>query len=1327
MQTDPSPPRTRIFTRNGMVLLVVLAVLVLLSAIIIGFFASTASEARSSKMYASGATSRQLSDSAVQIAISQVSEATSGSDLAWASQPGMIRTYEAGGDPATYYKLYSSDSLVVDGGAFDPATEAPPADWSAQPGVFTDLNAPVIRDGLPAFPIVDPRAKATTPAQSVAGFDYTSQVDGIVQPGADPNTQRLPMPVRWLYVLENGNFAIPTSSTNGVVSFDGSDPARLPTTDNPIVGRIAFWTDDESSKLNINTASEGTHWDRPWANTTTEQKFATSIPVQNEYQRYPGHPATTSLSTVLGRLFPVPAGLGGNALANALTPYYRIAPRVEDGGTRGGTEDNKDFSGANPADRITVISQDQDRLFASVDELHYTPTLTGTARDETDPALDNVFLQKARFFLTAHNRSPELNLFGKPRITLWPLPASPAQRNSKDQLLAFCSEIGGHPFYFQRQSLMNAASPSSQSSTADWTNVARNRELYTYLDDLSGQAIPGFGDSFRSKYGATRSRQILTQMFDFIRSGVNNHNNALTPTYDHMPPQMTKGEGQVIPLRLPNGTNGFGRFFTITEAALVFYRSDLATDAEAALPDAFPDPATFDPTTPTLRPSQMRAVLLLEPFTPSPGLPFFSPHVQIVIKGLENFTVTADGETNSLNFPPNATMETTARLRLVGGGHATGFLAGPQTFFRYESSASGDSTKQLGLNSVQQYPFASTAATPAIPAGTTSFNFSGGPITIEIHPAGVAPSAANLIQRLNLDFPPVNNLPLPRILTPIAWQNPSNRYTNNYSGRISPSHVLTNNSWNTTLIVPGDVVRSVEIDGAGPTKGDLRLLAGLRDVPTNFFAPSPGYDSLNPGNGLQRYRFTHGLRSGTYSGWNQYGYDRSFGGYSENSYHDGKSNSNKNELTSSQSTSGYLVEQSRLGAWYSTGEKGYIASTTGENQSHVTPAMGRGVNGAFLAGNHPGDWDTMTGTTEDGAYLNKPDEGTSETTTHPVHIYENLGGGYFSRGTDWNSAHDFGGYKAETGQTFSPNRQVASAVMFGSLPSGIDPAAPGAAAPWQTLLFSATPAAGLSHPGFSDPPDHLYLDWFTMPIVEPYAISEPFSSAGKVNMNYQIMPFTYIRRSTGMHAVMKATRLMAIPSHASTRTQNNVPSWKEGQKYPYELRFDLNPDESGGTLQGFEDRFADGEIFRSASEICEIPLVPRRIPGRTYPPGVTDPTFATVRSWWDTAGPGGDGYRLTGDNLREHPYGLLYPRLTTKSNTFTVHYKVQTLQKLSTTPANQWIEGRDKVTGESRGSATFERTIDPNDPALPDFAAANAPSAEEFYKIRIIGSTTFSP
>ena len=33
--------------------------------------------------------------------------------------------------------------------------------------------------------------------------------------------------------------------------------------ESPLAGRTAFWSDDEASKLKVNTATEGTFWDTP--------------------------------------------------------------------------------------------------------------------------------------------------------------------------------------------------------------------------------------------------------------------------------------------------------------------------------------------------------------------------------------------------------------------------------------------------------------------------------------------------------------------------------------------------------------------------------------------------------------------------------------------------------------------------------------------------------------------------------------------------------------------------------------------------------------------------------------------------------------------------------------------------------------------------------------------------------------------------------------------------------------------------------------------------------------------------------------------------------
>jgi uncharacterized protein (TIGR02600 family) len=240
------------------------------------------------------------------------------------------------------------------------------------------------------------------------------------------------------------------------------------------------------------------------------------------------------------------------------------------------------------------------------------------------------------------------------------------------------------------------------------------------------------------------------------------------------------------------------------------------------------------------------------------------------------------------------------------------------------------------------------------------------------------------------------------------------------------------------------------------------------------------------------------------------------------------------------------------------------------------------------------------------------------------------------------------------------------------------------------------------------------LDLFTMPVVEPYAISEPLSTAGRVNLNYRIAPYgSYITRSTALRAALKSTMVMAIPTSLSLK-------YKGASKSADNCRYRIDPDETTGTLKFFEDRFNRNDsndatqrgLFVSASEICDIPLVPK------------GSTAAGMSTYWT-------GKELTGDNVRETPYSHLYPLLTTKSNTYTVHVRVQSLKKVPGTNIAQWVEGRDRVLGEYRGSSVIERYIDPNDSRWiqgnAGYLDPDANSLEPMYRFRVIGTKRFCP
>jgi hypothetical protein len=121
----------------------------------------------------------------------------------------------------------------------------------------------------------------------------------------------------------------------------------------------------------------------------------------------------------------------------------------------------------------------------------------------------------------------------------------------------------------------------------------------------------------------------------------------------------------------------------------------------------------------------------------------------------------------------------------------------------------------------------------------------------------------------------------------------------------------------------------------------------------------------------------------------------------------------------------------------------------------------------------------------------------------------------------------------------------------------------------------------------------------------------------------------------------------------------------------------------------------------------------------------TAPSTANIKAWWKANS-------FTADNEREAPYSALYSRTTTQSNSYTVHWKVQTLKKSAADPTH-WTEGVDAVTSELKGSTLIERYIDPGTP-LPDYAT-NTPAKSGgtiqpmnyYYKWRVDAETYFQP
>jgi hypothetical protein len=1215
---DPlaKPNRPKPNPLEGAALIIVLSCLVLLAALAIGLLNRVEADRANASAYRGSTQTRNLAEYAINVVMAQISGATkSDPTLAWASQPGAIRTYSATStNLQAIYKLYSSTNMVASNAAaanIVTGDVAALAGWANNTALFTDLNAPVISgSGATNYPILDPAA-----TNSVEGFD-------IIGAPTTP-TQPAPMPVNWLYVLEDGTLVPPTTSAgNNTVTVTGATAA------NPIVGRIAFWTDDDTSKININTASgapwnytnttvtttwESTRtvptpanfWDTPFSKGIQEINLALAQPWAGEYQRYPGHPASVSLSAVFTNLTTNDI----MAIAPRITYQNNLAGSLW--GSRVATNSVTSADLGNPAGVTTLMrspdsarsstayrmSDDASRLYANVDELLFATNRSAGGTNSVTPQQ----LEQARFFLTASSRAPDVTLFNTPRILVWPITSSGGSTTKMtpyDKLIAFCGTLGANTnigstnsYYFTRS--------NPGSATADY-GVQRNQDLIAYFRRMTTQAVPGFGGSsgILGKYNSIapgESEQITTQIFDYIRC-INTRDQSMETNISAVNTDYYfAARSTIIPTSGTNDTRGFGRFPTITKVGVHFWYNTNFVNTEL---------------TPPTTNASLYCRVLLEPFFATHGYP--SP-----------------GSGPSGNFRYNVSG---LRSLLWGVGNST-----TTNIFASDTATSSAGTPwQRGGRGGAQVLVTTSSTTNAANLATrfstntaATFYFGGGNLVISV--SDIGGSVTN--QVINVTLPPIPSLPMPT----------SNSTTNRTTDRAG-------------CFFTNDVVRAVAV-----SHGDYRLTAARPIVPTNAFVTVDG--------GTNAYQDSSSAQRIAHNFLADFPYTYHGRRFPTQHYY----NTNNSTFTSAINVTDFV--------WASSD-----AATTNAQPS---------VNG---------DFDNGYGNAGDGPYIGFADEGNSR-------LYRFI---YANEAIIRESIpylDGSGGFRSASEGLFSPNRLVPSAGIMSSLPTGVI-----SQTPWQTLLFRPAALTSATHPGLNNPPDYLLLDLFNMPVVEPYAISEPLSTAGRVNMNYQILPFTYIKRSTALQAALHTERLGVIPNLSDTGLNLVINQYRKYTISNFSSRLSLNLNTNTGTLRGFEDRFANNDIFRSAAEICSIPLVP------------TNSTWSAV-----TGGTFWPNYSPTGENTKERPYARIYPKLTTKSNTYTVHYRVEVLKKSpNSTTQTTWADGTDKVISTYRGSTTIERYVNPRD-SLPDYAdlttlpPTGANALPNFYKFRILGERQFNP
>ncbi|MGK0187654.1 MAG: hypothetical protein ACI9R3_003442 [Verrucomicrobiales bacterium] len=1239
---------------KGVAIITVLSVLMLMTVMVISFFTMATNELSASRSTAEGLRAVSAKDVAINLAIAQIREATTREGTTWISQPGAIRVYGSRtrtGRASSIYKLYSASSMI--GGSMTDIRKDLAGDWNQNPEQYVDLNRPVISPDPTDpenvaradihFPIVDPRAfKGEGQVGSIEGFSYqTAAIPGIVGGGAD-YLKRLPMPVQWLYILADGSVGYLDKGNRFVGSIQ-------PTEENPMTSRIAFWTDDESCKVNVNTASEGVYWDTPRVDTDQDRELATNQPATGEYQRYPGHPAQTCLSTVL---FPNEGKLEGGRLdperdISKFEALWTIAPGIGTGGSKGGTEKTKEIDG----EGISAVPEEF-HLYTSPDEILFRSDLRGGQR-MVHQQITKEKLETAKFFLTARSRSPEATMLGYPRVSMWPLSNNARQQTPFDKVIAFCSTIKRQEYFFQRQ----------DAYSRHWefyiNSGAQNERLYESLKTLTSDPIPGYGSSFGAKYGEGRfddRDNLLAETLDYFRgTNIYDPSNKQANQYTRGNGKnfdKTVGHGQISGICLCGGSSdhgarwhnarlplpkGFGRMFGISEIAFVLVlRAEwtpqtLNDDGTEATPAVFiGDERDKDEYEMADGEQLIQMGFLVEGFAPAHGWTSLQPLGGI---SLGSGTGNRDDDIPASITLGGVPLERVKRDREIAwatkyssrrpehwiawGGY--GGVRMFDNFISFEPIKSSTTQKEITFSGSE-----GRGEPLRIILYENTFDYNEG-----------APQTGSLIQSYQFAFPKVT-MPKP------TWWNPIKPGKKEwYSFRDRMTKASSEGVEGFLFHETHDVVKSLV-----PSHGDYRLTTSKRVVEPESFVPHPEYSKANN-------NMAHSLTDYT--------------------------NESDNGV---RLLPGGTFGKSFLGLDYAEGTEPDFPIGP-DNSDQWANDVGR--DGREREPYDPeitGDFDQGVGNAPDGPYINRPDDG--DTRGLPS------GDPYFDENRE---------VRQTASATFSPNRVIPSPGMLGSLSTGVQ-----SNVPWQTLLFR--PAIEKNHFGARGGiPDHVWMDYFWMPVVQPYVISEPFSTAGKVNLNYQIVPFTYIKRATGLHAVMKAEKMLAIPNNQSKKYKTN------GGNAEWRHFIDIEE-----TLEQWEKKFEDGDTFRSASEVCEMYLVPEGEKWRSE---------SAMENYWSN-------HKLTGDNSKERPYTNMYPRLTVRSNTFKVHLVAQSLIKVKGTEVTTFDTLRDRVAGEYRGSAIIERSISPSDPDLPNYTGelskgSKPESLDLFYTYRIVNEKRFAP
>ena len=322
------------FPRGGAALVITLAVLVLMAVMVVSLSDIMRIERGSAHSHVEKTRAELLAQNGVEAVVGALQKTTADPNRNWISYPGQIVAgsptgSSSGTDPR---KILQDPPIALSSGAPDPAT----LDSGFTPAILkpADLNISNFE-----------------PDPAIAGPSYL--IDPAVPDPTNSGNPATPVPMmlKWIYLRKDG--------TRDLLSVPATNNAT-----NPIVGRYAYWADDESSKVNYNLA-----WTRNSSNPTAAS-----------------HPSQVNLPTLLN---------SSQALANAVHLYQ-----------------------ASPNPTVMAVPAN----LAAYDKLNRFFYCTPEDARQVELAAGGAgvygALDAAKFNVTHYNHDPDTTFFNQQRIVL---------------------------------------------------------------------------------------------------------------------------------------------------------------------------------------------------------------------------------------------------------------------------------------------------------------------------------------------------------------------------------------------------------------------------------------------------------------------------------------------------------------------------------------------------------------------------------------------------------------------------------------------------------------------------------------------------------------------------------------------------------------------------------------------------------------------------------------------------------------------------------------------------------------------------------------------